>query len=179
MIHAMLDLETLDTKTTATVLSLGVVAFDKDKLIAGEQWFLKPDTQKGRTVSASTLCWWMTQSCADARRIFSFCDSERAVTPFGMLGALMNFFTTHNIERIWTNRLDFDLAILKSLCYDSHLNPFWKYSAARDWATFYAVYKTKVKRPKDKHVPHDALQDSEWQAAWLQNLWLDYPELEC
>ena len=71
----MIDLETLDTSPTAVVLSLGAVAFDPYTHAHGATFyveftnFLEQQTGVGRTISPSTMLWWMQQN-ATAREVF-------------------------------------------------------------------------------------------------------------
>jgi len=75
-IHAMIDLETLDTGPSATVLTLGAVKFDP--YTAKEPYaelYIKLDIDEqdrlGRTVSDSTIEWWGKQDPAIQEEAFS------------------------------------------------------------------------------------------------------------
>lgn len=71
MTHIMCDLETLDTATTACVLSIGLVAFDPNSGVINDRFYAAfPRAQQlkvGRTISDATLTWWMDQSPRHAR----------------------------------------------------------------------------------------------------------------
>ena len=68
--HGMIDLETLDTKPSASILTIGAVKFDPtgDELKEStcEKFYVKVDLDScdklGLTVSQSTLDWWANQS---------------------------------------------------------------------------------------------------------------------
>ena len=57
MSHVMIDLETLDTKPSTKILSLGAVIFDPENGELGETFYrkLNSDLQLSRTESKSTM----------------------------------------------------------------------------------------------------------------------------
>ena len=64
--HATIDLETLDTSPSATVLSLGAVKFNPlDTSEPHSELYIKIDIDEqdslGRTASDSTIEWWGKQ----------------------------------------------------------------------------------------------------------------------
>ena len=75
-IHAMIDLETLDTKPSCQILSLGAVKFNA--LTNDEphsELYIKPDIDQqdtaGRTASDSTIEWWSKQDPKAMEEAFS------------------------------------------------------------------------------------------------------------
>ena len=64
--HLMVDLETLDTKYSATILTLGAVKFDPFSDAPMKELYLRVDIDSqdklGCTVSDSTLEWWANQA---------------------------------------------------------------------------------------------------------------------
>ena len=76
VLHAMIDLETLDTKPSSQILSLGAVKFNA---LSNEEpysdLYLKPDidqqNKKGRTTSESTIEWWDKQDPLIKEEAFS------------------------------------------------------------------------------------------------------------
>ena len=64
--HLMVDLETLDTKTSATILTLGAVRFDPFTNAPMKELYLRVDIDSqdklGCTVSEDTLQWWSQQN---------------------------------------------------------------------------------------------------------------------
>lgn len=64
--HGMIDLETLDTKPSCTVLSLGAIKFNPlDDSEPHSELYLKIDVDEqdrlGRTTSDDTIAWWAKQ----------------------------------------------------------------------------------------------------------------------
>src|SRR5690606_12661716 len=76
MNHIMLDLETLDTASSAVVVSIGAVAFDPYTNAIGDKFYVEmtediaEQQKKGRTISGDTVRWWMQQDVL-AKRVFS------------------------------------------------------------------------------------------------------------
>lgn len=61
----MIDMEFLDTKPSAAILSVGMVAMDTDNLKMGETFGFNFDVadcmRHGMTASAETIAWWVKQ----------------------------------------------------------------------------------------------------------------------
>lgn len=162
----MLDLETFDTKSSALVLSIGAVKFDRYGLHGSFYRVLSPCDQqaRGRTVSASTAVWWMQQS--DAARAAVANPSEIQ----SVEGALRDFaeFMQHGAldGGLWGNGSDFDNAILGSL-YDAYgLHKPWAYHQNRCYRTLKALYQRRRGRlgAVRDGTPHHALDDAMGQA---------------
>src|SRR3546814_2365974 len=91
MFEMMVDLETLDTKNSAVVLSIGAVVWETLVDDAGsldysvvERFYrvLSIDEQlaAGRTVSESTLLWWMRQDPTARAEAFNPVRRDRKST---------------------------------------------------------------------------------------------------
>lgn len=109
----MIDLETMDTKPSAAIVSLGACAFDHRTGELASTFYraisLGSNTEVGRTISTDTLLWWMQQS-----------DSARAALvtdTLPLLKVLTEFQLWANPYRdglLWANDPDFDAVILSS-----------------------------------------------------------------
>src|SRR5712692_5559603 len=121
MRHLMVDLETLDSATTATIVSIGAVFFDPESQKLGPQFKVNVKAQTaqdaGLTISASTVEWWFKQS-AEARA------SLYTPTPIELKPALIRFdefYKLHGqkdkignaIAYVWGNGATFDNVILR------------------------------------------------------------------
>lgn len=134
-VSLMIDIETLGTASDAVILSIGIVPFEKwpDGRIyekAGRQIFIKPDSQKSRSVTADTFAWWLRQSNDAQSRMAD--GMQRAISMREALATLdgvpLWFFNTHGdyrslsrsdanfgwnrIEEIWANGTTFDIGNL-------------------------------------------------------------------
>lgn len=170
--HVMLDLETMDTATSAIVVSIGAVKFDPAHKEPGRELHVRlsldPQAAKGRTISPSTMVWWMKQTDS-ARSVF---DDESAFGPPTMqvseaIAELEEF--CRDAEGVWGNGSDFDNAIIASLCKSFGLALPWKYSKNRCFRTMKSLPppKTFVK-PEFGGERHNALDDAVYQARYLQ-----------
>lgn len=177
MNHAMIDIETLDVTVESVVLSVGLVVFDRNRIISREEWFLDVSEQKQRTTSVETISFWIKQD-AVAKEIFNKCfDPDINTTPYDCNVEVGETLRTLEVERVWANHIDFDIAILKHMWSQHSCNAPWSYRQVRDWATIYAEFKEGITSPPDSPVAHSAIYDAEWQAKRLQNMWLERPAL--
>lgn len=133
--HIMLDIETLDTKPSAAVLSIAAVAFrfvrgDEGASVV-EQGFIEriPSLRQqlvclGRTVSVDTQSWWAKQD--------KTAQGEVVGPPGGPVGTAMSelaaFVSSLEPDYIWAQGASFDFPILQSLAGTQGVDlwPFWK-----------------------------------------------------
>ena len=178
MNHIMLDLETLDTTSSAVVLSIGAVAFDPYTNALGDKFYVEmtediaAQQARGRTISGDTVRWWMQQD-VQAKRVFS--ESIDGVDRANTFEALSRFglFVAANGDRdveMWGNGADFDNAILGSLFDSFGLRKPWSYSRNRCYRTMKNL-GIGPRRPQVREgVHHNALDDAVTQAAHLQEI---------
>ena len=186
---AILDLETLDTKPSAVVLSVGFLIYDENKqqsfdelLLDGHQIVLdiQPQLNKGRTISKSTLQFWMEQDNEARNGLFY---GEEIVSD---IPQLFNF-VIKNFKQVYECKLDlknlpiqcrgqdFDIPMIRDLMEQFDLNfpfPHWK---SRDLRTIYEENNFKYKQFEDNHKPsefikHNALHDCAMDAFMLQRM---------
>lgn len=129
----MLDLETLDTTSTAVIVSIGATYFDLQSGILGDPFYveissqgLKDQAYKGRTINIDTIIWWMGQT-AEARSVFLSNEHEKVGTA-SALEQFAAYATKHGKSNIWGNGMDFDNVILAS-CYKTFM-------IEQPWGTF-------------------------------------------
>lgn len=171
----MIDLETLDTSPTAVVLSLGAVAFDPYTHARGETFyveftnFLEQQTGVGRTISPSTVLWWMQQN-ATAREVFKPKEtSTERCSPLWGLTAFNEYVAEAGVKKVWAKDPDFDVVILRSLYQTNAPDlafPF-KYNAGRSVRTVEDAFPVAPLLSKPP-VAHNALDDAVNQAISVQ-----------
>lgn len=165
----MIDIETLDTKSSAVVLSIGAVEFDEAKIIRTFYGAIDIDSclKKGLTVSGSTLLWWLEQNEAARMRLQEPADALESV-----LANLQQSFNWDGAE-IWANGSDFDLPILAN-AYRAcgYNNPPWPYFNGRDYRTVRKMFSKRVLNEctVEPAIAHDALEDARAQVLTLQAL---------
>lgn len=167
MMHVMLDLETLSTRSNAIILSIGAVAFDPVKDIIGDSYYANLDIDLQKAVSGhiceDTLRWWMAQGDEARKRAFAGGDTHGALHSFkewsGSLG------TPKDDLKVWGNGAAFDNAILSSLYSRINMQSPWHFYNDRCYRTIKAL------RPDIKlvrvGVHHDPRDDAESQARHL------------
>lgn len=165
--HAMIDLETLDTRPQCAVLSLGAVKFDPfaDTEPHSELYFkVSVDDQDklGRTTSNSTIEWWARQ---DAKARDEAFDQKGAISVAEALDQLTKWIWGADV--IWGHGYGFDLTIIEDM-YRSLGRPipynFWQ---VRDSRTLFACCDRDPRKAMQTDL-HNALADAYFQAKSVQ-----------
>lgn len=160
------DLETLDTASTAQVLSLGACC-------EGMTLYVEVDTSVYKdafTQSQATVEWWEKQGG------FKSTPGTQLHTPVSMLVELNNFIhdVTKDIERndieIWANSPTFDLAILHHHYKVFSMRAPWEYWQERDVRTINALAK-RLRMAQKAKAPHNALADAQLQEAIVRRVY--------
>ena len=160
-VNVMVDLETLDTSPTGVIVSIGAVEFAAHG--RGREFYsvlnIQDQLELGRTISASTLAWWMKQG-PEARKVFQ-------EEPHRLWEALEEFSQwlkeCEGTPRIWGNGASFDNSMLSHCYHSAKVDQPWKF-------TNDACYRTlKSLAPGIKAGPrhgtfHNALDDAIYQA---------------
>ena len=178
--HFSLDIETLDTATTAVVLSIGICKFNEGIIGPRKHVALDitPQAMKGRTISTDTFHWWVKQLIEMGNNPFP----DPVLSPADALDEIKNFIhentdlaTMANCY-MWVRGPHFDWAILDSLSRDfvsaTPEGPLWlpvKYSHVRDQRTYCAGHEYE---PSELHdgQPHNAVADAVHQARFIQQV---------
>ena len=167
VIHAMIDLETLDTKPNCQILSLGAVkfnAFTNDE--PHSNLYIKPDIEqqkeKGRTSSNSTIEWWSKQDSSIREEAFSPKDRINVET---MLDQLSEWLV--EVETIWGHGYGFDITILENL-YRNWDRPIpWNFWQIKDSRTLFSCCEKDPRKSMQNNL-HNALSDAYFQAKSVQ-----------
>lgn len=175
-IHAMIDIETLDTMPTSTVLSVGAVKFDPytyETPHAKTLWRPSIDEQleSGRTVSDSTLEWWSKQE--EHIRETAFTESGRIPTS--------NFFKELNkylvgVDKIWCQGPQFDMVIIEDMFNQYQHHKGWAFWQIMDCRTIFNMMPTDPRKAIQQNL-HSAEEDAYWQAVCVQQTF-SYFEIE-
>ena len=174
-IHCMVDIETLDTDSTAIVTNIGAVAFTfEDKGILSSFYKrLETDDQyaRGRTLSPSTIRFWLQQSDAARRELVEQGDSVKKV-----LKGFSDWCKEVGVGSIWGNGNMFDNVILRSLFKTYGIKYPVTFRDDLDFRTakILALQKDpnyQLKWPSNPGVEHNALDDARNQVYSLKRLW--------
>lgn len=171
MTDIMIDLETLGTRPSCVVLSLGAIVFNAETNLLGDMFYSVFHTysqvELGLHENPETIAWWEKQSDA-ARRVL-----EQAATAKDYpLAKVLGNFTTYLDEvgnlssrKLWGNGSDFDNAILAHLYHVAGLRQPWYFWNNRCYRTLKGVAGAlAVKPPLRTGTYHHALDDAKTQA---------------
>jgi hypothetical protein len=173
----MLDLETLSTRPTAVILSIGAAPFDLDGVRPPIRIVLNISTQRNRHIDPNTVMWWMGQS-EKARSVFV--DEKKVGAGIGLtqFNEFCNDMLVPIDERgIWGNGSDFDNVLLANLyewqnSYGRIERP-WKHTGNRCFRTLKNIcrqdYDT-ISKQVLRETHHDAADDAAWQAEVCRRL---------
>ena len=162
--HYSIDLETLDTKPSAIILSIGIVTFNQEGIHNGFELFpsIQEQIDADRTMSESTLMWWLSQS-PEARKTVT---EAKRLSLRDTLEVVSHILT--EVEGVWGNGSDFDNVILSSLFAGECLRQPWHFALSRCVRTLRAQHPD---RGFDfKGIAHTALADAQHQANIVRSL---------
>ena len=171
MNHLMIDIETLDTRPSAVVLSVAVLMFDPLSRKQEEMFSANIDvgTQialEGRTMSIDTVKWWMQQGYDARVKAFA---SPVSVDLRDAQETLAGIIKRPDVEAIWANDPDFDCTILRDLMGYDFKWPFYKHRSMRTIkALFPAAYEAEG---YGEFVAHDPMEDCKKQAWHVMNVY--------
>ena len=163
----MLDIETLDTAPTSSILSIGACVFN-DLVVTNERFYIVADRKScrylGLTESQSTIEWWEKQG-EKAQRVFS----EDNVPIIDALAEFSNWLgSLGGIKSIkmWGNGPDFDNVIVANAYKQAGIKLPWLFYNNRCHRTAKAMFEVPgvtCQLPR-AGVHHNALDDAVYQA---------------
>lgn len=171
--HATIDLETIDVRPQATVLSLGAVKFNPLTFEdPHSELYLKisidDQDRYNRTVSESTLEWWGEQDRKIMEEAF---DQTGAVTVEDALAEISKFSV--GVDTFWGQGYGFDYTMLEDM-YRSIGRPIpWNFWQILDSRTLFRVCKQDPRKQIQNDL-HNALADAYYQSKAIQ---IAYSEL--
>lgn len=165
-VETMIDIETLDIGPRAVVLSVAIVDFTQSRGNISAHSIplaIQPQINLGRTISESTLLWWMQQS--EEARGSTFTKSRESI-PMG-LGRISWACSSVDSNRVyWAKGPDFDMVILGSLFADVGMHIPWHHRSTRDVRTLQHIANiesTWTPENASDYVAHDPVSDCLWQ----------------
>ncbi len=185
-ITASMDIETMSTKSTGVILSMGICFFDDEKeqpfdeiVASGIEMFFDRYTQEkgGRHVESSTVQWWSEQGDAAKRCL----NPEETITPREFHATLEAFCTKQDLSYNWVKKYcrwftrgpHFDIAMADSMLDGENVSPPWKYFKVRDIRTWLECHgmpdNLKLVKPAGM-IAHNALHDAAFDAWMMQQV---------
>jgi hypothetical protein len=166
--HGMIDLETLDTKPSCTVLSLGAIKFNPlDDSEPHSELYLKVNVDDqdrlGRTTSDDTIAWWAKQDPAAMEEAF---DQTGAVTVEESLRQLTKWMV--GVDTLWGHGYGFDITIIEDM-YRMVKQPIpWNFWIVKDSRTLFGCCEKDPRKILKQQNLHNALADAYFQAKGVQ-----------
>ena len=156
----MLDLETFSTAKNAALASIGALKFNDKEILDKFYINVDPVTSKaaGLHFSQSTIDWWKSQK----PEAFAALKKDR-YTLSNALDQFSEWYGSKSVP-IFACGPDFDLVIMEANYAAVGKKHPWKYSEARCFRTFKALFKADTVR---QGVYHNALDDAIYQAQYI------------
>lgn len=173
LIHATIDLETIDTCPGATVLSVGGVKFNpKDDSEPHSELYFKvcidDQDRLGRSVSDDTLEWWSKQDPKIMNEAF---DQTGAISVDDALKKLSKFSV--GVDTFWGQGYGFDYTIMEDMFRNGGKHIPWNFWQIRDSRTLFACCENDPRKLIQNDL-HNALADAYYQSKAIQ---IAYKEL--
>jgi len=170
--HLMIDLETLSTRSTAVVLSLGAVLIAENEIV--ETLYREFNAQEQietyrRHVDIGTISWWMKQNHL-AQQLFARRDGVSLLQGLSDLGHMLPNENAWSEVRVWSNGATFDIPIMASAYSDLGWKTPWGYQNERCYRTLKNMFPDVKADPMPTMVTHNALDDALYQALHLRKL---------
>lgn len=166
----MIDFETMDVIDTAAITAIGAVFFNPLSNTLSEEFYCTIDlvtaVDAGRTMSASTVEWWMKQS-DEARRamITNTIPHRMAMNKFSQWLTNQPFRPLH----VWAKGPTFDIQIAKSAFAGCNLMWPFKFWEERCVRTIEDLAWPNGDKPSIiDGVHHNAIDDAKFQAQTVQ-----------
>lgn len=162
----MLDLETLSTRTHATILVIAALKFNRNasstELKNMDQFYAKIHldscSKLGMHTDPKTVRWWETQDPKIRQEAFGEPRED-------LITVLQRFSKWYgNSKTIWSHGATFDIPILAEAYSRCGLEPPWKFWVARDTRTLFDITGIKTENLPTENL-HNALHDC-WRQVW-------------
>jgi DNA polymerase III epsilon subunit-like protein len=174
-----IDLETLDTLPSATILTIGAVKFDPYGHEAVdhqmEPFYVKIDLAScepyNLTISDETIAWWAKQGPEAHKEAFEGTDRIPIEDAMHQL-----FSFARGCKTFWSHGAGFDIVICENIFRKVGRAIPWKYHEIRDTRT---IYDLGIDNDfPDIEVKHHALQDAHAEAVAVQNVYRKIKEMQ-
>lgn len=175
----MIDIETLDTKSSAVVIQIAAVPFTYTKKgavnITGELDYklpVAPQLGLGRTISEATVKFWLNDP--DKQQLLGSLLSEGSAyvgeSYEQAIQDLFEFVEETGTREIWTQGPTFDVIILEDMAKQLGVDISWKFYQVRDLRTVqeFVGHDDKSRAMKKANSNHNALDDCHSQIKLLQ-----------
>ncbi|TFO09651.1 3'-5' exoribonuclease [Escherichia coli] len=175
MNNIMIDIETLDNKPTAAIISIAAAFFDPLTGEIGSTVYIPVDfadaQDEGATIGANTVKWWMKQNSTARAEITSNMGLPLSESPY-KFNDFCNFCDDRETLKIYARGTDFDLPVIYHSMRLTGISPVWNYWNTRDVRTVAEIALTICGHSSMRAVlehPHHAMNDVINQVARLSD----------
>jgi hypothetical protein len=179
----MIDIETLGTRPTSIITSIGAVIFDpKSDFIKTDNTFfdwidIRSCERFGLTIDTETIKFWFDLISKNKKTI----PTEEASSHLPIvLVEFSNWWTVNNLTSktpVWCHGPSFDTVILENAFSVTRTPLPWSYNSPRDTRTIFDLADFDFKNAPREGTFHNALDDAIHQAKCVQKAWLKILEL--
>lgn len=172
----MIDIETLDTKSSAVVIQIAAVVFnytDKGKIEIVDELDIKlpvaPQLVSTRTISLDTIKFWLN-SGEQQQLLGELLSNPVKYNYSHALVEFVEFCIDHKPSEFWSQGPTFDSIILEDMLSNEGLVTPWKFYQVRDLRTVqeFVGHDDKSRAMKKANSNHNALDDCHSQIKLLQ-----------
>lgn len=171
----IIDAETLDTKDTAVIPSIGARLCNLETGEMGEGFHVKLNVQEqidaGYTISASTLAFWMNQQQAARSYLIDIMDRKVPLVSRQVgFSMLHQFISSVKNANVWGNGISFDLGLcIREWGPDNLPWEFWNEQDVRSIVSFgRRVFGVQFKKEVQfEGTQHNPLDDATHEAQYL------------
>ena len=166
----MIDLETLDVRPSASVLTVGGVKFDPNSdAEPHSEFYYKLDLDsQDRSVDDGTIAWWSQQDPKVQEEAFST-EGREHIDVF--LDSLPKWLV--GVDVLWGHGYGFDITIIEDMLRQRGKGIPWQFWQVRDSRTLFSCCKVDPRKAMQSDL-HNALADAYFQAKGVQ---MAYKEL--
>lgn len=166
-VNYMIDIETLGTRNTSVILSIGICTFgspdlNKECMYHQLNYKMFPTSTYEFTTDEDTKEWWKAQPEQTWRE--ATCGTLAPIVSLGMISSVLA--KTNAI--VWTKG-NFDLPILEHAFNFYGVPVPWTFRNTRDFRTIKALWPALNLTP-DPNAAHSAIYDAIFQATYLETL---------
>lgn len=167
--NIMVDLETLGTKPTSIILSIGACRITEGE--PADHFYrvinVASCRDAGLTSDDSTVKWWNSQD-ENARRVFT----DPSVPLFQALADFSTYMRKYGSRsvRLWGNGSDFDNVILNNAFQAVGASTPWMFYNNRCFRTVRKLFGQNIVEPERQGTYHNALDDALHQARILTQI---------
>lgn len=161
--HLMVDIETMGNRPTSAIIEIGAITFNSHTAEILETFYTGVNLQsclnKGLTVDASTISWWVQQDT----QCKTLCKAPSPIDE--ALKSFAKFCSQDHI--IWANSTSFDLSILKNAYNVVDLPVPWSYKNERCVRTISSLHPQIKDNWNWKGTAHNPIDDCHNQIGYL------------